>query len=702
VSHHPFLVDSRQIPWSALVPDRIEPDIEAAIAASRERLEAIRSVPPPEATYQNTFGALDDATEALDRGWGRLNHLDAVRNNDAQREKLNKLLPAVSEFLASIPLDERLWEVLKQFAGSPQAAGLDAVRARHLEETCAGFRNAGADLDAAGKERIAAIEAELSECAQKFSENVLDSTNAWELVVDSVDRLHGLPASAIAAARADAEAKGLGDAGHPKWRFTLQQPSMLPVLQHANDESLRREMYEGSISVGRQDPYNNSGLIWKILKLRREKAELLGFPNFADLVMERRMARAGAAALKFVEDLHDRIEEAFQRECRELESCKAEATGAVPAPLEPWETAYWAEKRRKELFDFDDEDLRPYFPLERVMEGLFGLASKLFGVAINPQPVACFEPGAPSPSDPAGRTEVWHPEVTFYELRDAQSGEHLGSFYADWHPRESKRNGAWMNFLETGRPAENGAPRQPHLGLICGNLTKPLGDTPALLTHREVETIFHEFGHLLHQLLSEVPVKSLAGVNVPWDFVELPSQIMENFCWDRQSLDVFARHVKTNAPIPDPLFAKMTAARNYMSATAFMTQLAHAKLDLELHLHLDRYLDRDLEEIDREILAGYKPPLATRPPGIAWRFSHLFGSPTGYAAGYYSYKWSEVLDADAFTRFRREGVLNPATGRSFRNAILSKGNSRRPEELFRDFMGRDPELRPLMERSGLA
>jgi len=709
MSEHPFLADDFHIRWSRLTPNFVENDIEAAIARAQESIDAICEIAPREATYENTFGALDRASEALDRGWGRLNHLDSVRDNKEQREVLNKMLPKVSAFAASVPLNSALWSVLKGFAESAAARDLDAVRARFVEETCADFRDAGADLAPAEKERMAALQGELAEATQKFSENVLDSTNAWSVVIDDESRLAGLPASAKDSARADARSKDLGSDAEPKWRFTLQHPSMFPVLQYADDEALRREIYEGSAGIGRLGEFDNSALVWKIIKLRQEKAELLGFANFADLILQRRMARDGASALKFVEDLHDRIAEAFLRESAQLEKYKAEKTGGDPGPLQPWETGYWAEKQRKELYDFDDEDLRPYFAVENVMKGLFGLATRLFGITITRRESAYYEPGsgkshgAADLSDVAlAKAEVWDPEVTFYELSDAESGEHLGSFYADWHPRESKRNGAWMNSLETGLPPREGSPRKPHLGLICGNMTKPVGGKPALLAHFEVETIFHEFGHLLHQLLSEVPVKGLSGVRVPWDFVELPSQIMENFCWDREALDFFARHHETGECIPRDLFEKMIAARNYMSATAFMRQLAFGKLDLELHIHLAKYVDRDLDEVDREILQGYKTPLATIPPTMARRFGHLFGNPTGYAAGYYSYKWAEVLDADAFTRFRQEGVLNGETGRAFRSAILSKGNSRPADELYRDFMGRDPELHPLLERSGLA
>ena len=698
---HPFLADDFEVKWSTLTADAICDDIAHALEVAKAGIQAICDQDPAQATYESTFAALEDATELLDRGWGRLQHLDSVGDYAEQREALNEMLPAVSDFHSSIPLNNALWSVLHAFGSSAAVDELEPVPKRFVEETMLDFIQAGAELPPAEKERLAEVQAELSKLTQKFGENVLDSTNDWELVVEDEASLAGLPESAKAGALANAKAKGVATDDKPAWRFTLQFPSMFPVLQHVDDESVRRQVWEGSIQVGAKGDWDNTGLIAKILELRQEKAEILGKENFADLTLQRRMAGEGAKALGFVEDLHDRIEDQFNQDYRELCDYKAAKTGGEPEILQPWETSYWAEKRRQEEFDLDDEVLRPYFPVDRVMAGLFELCSKLFGIRIEERESIYYARGT-RPDCADDRPEVWSKDVKFYDLRDAGSGDHLGSFYADWHPREEKRGGAWMNCLETGLPPVAGGNRKPHLGLITGNMSPPVDGKPALLTHREVETIFHEFGHLLHGLLSEVPVRSLAGTSVPWDFVELPSQIMENFCWDRESLNLFARHHETGEPIPDELFGRMLAARNYMSATLFMRQLALGKLDLELHVHHAKYQGRDLDEADKEILDGYQVELKTKTPSIARRFNHLFSSPTGYAAGYYSYKWAEVLDADAFTKFRDHGVMSEQVGLEFREHVLSKGNSRPVDELFRNFMGRDPELEPLLDRSGLA
>jgi oligopeptidase A len=690
---HPFLAPDFQPRWSTFTAESIEPSIRHALAEAKEAVEAIASQAPAEATYESSFVALEDATETLSRGWGRLQHLDSVCDNPAQRQGINNLLPEVTDFYSSLSLNPRLFSVLNTVAECDSAKSLRLIQLRHIEETIADFRNSGADLPDDGKARVAALDLELSQLTKKYSENVLDATNAWELVITDESKIAGLPDSAKASAAANAKAKS-----HPEgsYRFTLQAPSMTPIMQHAHDAELRKTAWQASVTVGAEPPYDNSELVWKILELRQEKAEILGHQNFAALTLQRRMARNGETALAFVERIHDSIHDRFLADAKQLSEYKASKTGGQPEPLEPWEGSYWAERQRKEHFDIDDEDLRPYFPVNRVMEGMFDIATRIFGITISQQETVHYAVGAEP--DPAmdGAAETWHPEVTFYGIQDTDTGSHLGSFYADWHPRETKRGGAWMNSIHTGELGE------PHLGLIIGNMSPPVGDTPALLTHREVETIFHEFGHLLHGLLSHVPVKSLSGTNVAWDFVELPSQIMENFCWDRESLDLFARHHITGEPIPEDLFQKMLAAKNYMSATVFMRQLALGKIDLELHLHLDRYLGRDLAEVDREILAEYRIPTKTQAPSMVHRFNHLFSSPTGYAAGYYSYKWAEVLDADAFTRFQKEGILNPATGLSFREEILSKGNSAPPEVLYENFMSRPADPLPLLTRAGLA
>ena len=458
-------------------------------------------------------------------------------------------------------------------------------------------------------------------------------------------------------------------------------------MTYARDEGLRREMWRASSSVGSTPTHDNAPLTARILALRAERAALLGKEHFADLVLARRMARSGATALSFIEDMRRRCAEAFGRECRELERFRAEETGTAPGRLAPWDVAYRAERLRKASYDFDSEELRPYFPMDRVVAGLFEICSRVFGIRVSER--------AP------GEVETWPPDVRFYDVFDS-GRRHIGSFYADWHPRESKRGGAWMSALSTGGPQPDGS-RRPHLGLICGNLTPPAPGRQALLTHREVETIFHEFGHLLHHLFGEVEIKSLNGTNVAWDFVELPSQIMENWCWERQSLDLFARHFETGEPIPEALFGKMSAARNFRSACAVMRQVAFAKMDLLMHIRASEFSAcADLEARLRAAIADSLVPTEPEAPTIARRFTHVFSDPVGYAAGYYSYKWAEVLDADAFTRFRREGLFSAEVGRDFVEKVLSRGNSADPARLFRDFMGRDPDLGALLARSGLA
>jgi oligopeptidase A len=468
----------------------------------------------------------------------------------------------------------------------------------------------------------------------------------------------------VEAARSAAEAKG-----RPGYRFTLQGPSYTALMTYLNDGCVREQVWR---AYNRRAAEANASLIARILELRRAKAVLLGFPNFADFALVERMAHKGVKALEFVRELKDKTVAPFVRENESLARFRGDE-------LHPWDVGYWAEKQRRAEYDFDEEDLRPYFALDRVVDGLFELVRRLYGVS-----VAQVE-GVP----------VWHPDVKVYELRD-EDGALLGSFYADWHPRDSKRGGAWMDAFITGD-----GKTKPHTGLMCGNLTPALAGRPALLTHREVETIFHEFGHLLHHLLSRVEVRSLAGTSVAWDFVELPSQIMENWCWERESLDLFARHWETGEPIPEELLAKMKRARTFRGANAQMRQLGFGTVDLTLHIEYAPECDGDPVAYANRILAGFTPAPLPEEYAMLAGFTHLFADPVGYGAGYYSYKWAEVLDADAFTRFRREGLFNRETGRAFRETILEKGDSEDPAELFRRFMGRDPDQNPLLERLGL-
>jgi len=686
---NPFLDSVFEVRWQACRPELVEPAITEALAEARAAIEAIASQPLNELTFESTFAALEKATEPLGTAWGLVTHWQSVADSPALREAHNAMLPQVSAFYSSIPLNPELWQRLKAFSQSEAAGAVQGIERRLMEETLADFAQAGADLPDEKRERLAALQSELAQVTQKYSENVLDATNAWELIVEDEARLAGLPEHAKAAARQSAERSG----HNTGWRFTLHQPSQEPVMVYAEDESLRRELWEAAVAVGSRAPNDNAALVRQILTLRAEKAALLGKPHFAQVVLERRMAQSGARALAFVEDLGERAAAAFARDTQELENFKSAQTGGPAARLAPWDLAFWAEKLRQQKHAFDEEALRPYFALGSVLDGLFELVRRVFGVVVK-------ERGA-------GSVDLWHSEVRFYDLFDEESGEQLGSFYSDWHPRDSKRGGAWMNYLRTGRrgkaeSADAKAIRTPHLGLICGNLTPPVGERPALLTHREVETVFHEFGHLLHHLLGEVAVKSLNGVNVAWDFVELPSQIMENWCWEREALDLFARHCETGERIPDALFEAMSAARNFRSATFLMRQVSLAKLDLLLHTDSARYLAApDIEAAIRADIAAHLVPTEPASPTVLTRFGHIFSDPVGYAAGYYSYQWAAVLDADAFTRFKREGLFNRQTGREFREKILARGNAAPPMELYRDFMGREPDLQAHLARLGV-
>lgn len=689
----PFLDSNLHVAWSLLTPERARTEIRQAIESAKSAIAAICTVEEP--NYENTFAALEHSAADLMRGWVRLSHLQSVMDSPELREVVNELMPEVVIYSSSVTLNPQLYAVLKKAAAQPWVAELSAVKQRFIAETLADFRENGADLTDEQKVRYAELSTKLAQLSQTFGEYVLDSTNDWEYITTDESELLGLPESAREAARADALSKGHGSEEAPQWRFSLQFTSVQPVLTFAENENLRSRVWHALNEKG-TGKYDTQPFIHEIMALRAEKAALLGYERYSDYVTSRRMAGSGTTALNFINGLHDRIKAPFLAEQEEIRLFAEQNSGTAIPVMKPWDIGYWSEKRRKALYDFDSEELRPYFPMQGVLEGMFSIYAGLYGIRFEQRPTACVKEGEALPAD---CVEVWHPEVLFYEVYDEESNEHLGSFYADWYPRDSKRGGAWMNCLACGCPPMEGQPRKPHLALMCGNMSRPVGDKPALLTHREVETVFHEFGHLLHQILSDVEVESLAGCNVAWDFVELPSQINENWCWESEALDRFARHWQTGEALPTDLKQKMLAARNCGAAGFAMRQLCFGKLDLELHTHTATWQGRDIEEIDREILADYRVP-TTEPANSALRcFSHIFDG--GYESGYYSYKWAEMLEADAFSRFAKEGIFNPATGRDFRRTILSQGNSRPAAELYRDFMQRDPDPEAMLRRSGL-
>lgn len=663
---NPLLDQSLQIPFDTIRAEHVRPAIDALLASTSRGLDAIH--PDGPVTYANTLGALDSVTEPLDRALGIVGHLESVTTYGELRDAYTEVQPKAAALYSQIPLREPIWRALQAFSQTAEARALDSTRKRFLEKTLDEFKRHGANLPDEGKRKLSELDVELSKVTTQFSQNVLDATGAFELVITDEKKLAGLPESAIDAARQSASQRG-----KEGWRFTLQAPSVIAVLKYMDDRPTREAMWRAHNTRATSGTVDNRPLIARILDLRRQRAALLGYDNFADLVLSDRMAHKGRRAREFVRELTQKTRPFFEKETAELTAFAKKAGG--PARLEPWDLTYYAEKQRRELYDFDEEAVRPYFAAPRIIEGLFEIAHRLYGIDIKPI-------NAP----------VWHKDVSAYSMRDA-NGE-LARFYVDIHPRDTKRDGAWMAPFITGTP-------RPHVALVCANATPPVGDAPALLTHREVETLFHEFGHLLHQCLSEVPVRTLAGTNVAWDFVELPSQIMENWCWKREALDLFARHYQTGATLPEDLYEKMQRAKNYRSASAMMQQLGYAATDLALHMDYEPSRDGDVMAFARARFQEYFAVPLPADYSMLASFSHLFSGSVGYAAGYYSYKWAEVLDADAFGLFEERGVFSQEAGAHFREHILSKGDSRDPAELFRTFRGREPKMEALLQRSGL-
>jgi oligopeptidase A len=672
---NPLIQLGFEIPFDAIEAAHVVPAIDELLAAARAAVDDIVARSEPH-TYASTLGALEDATGPLERAMTVVGHLESVATTDALREAYNSTVPKVSAFWSELAMNDALYRAVRTFSETSEAAALGSTEKRFLEKTLDDFRRHGAELEAESKATLQAMEVELTQLTTEFAQHVLDETNAFELVLTDESKLAGLPDSAKEAARENARAKGVEG-----WRFTLQAPSLIPLLTYLDDAGIREQVWRAYNTRATSGDRDNRSVIARILELRRAKARLLGYKDFADLVTEDRMAKTGAKAHAFLEDLREKTEASFQRENAELTAFRRQLEGDRAPAIQPWDAAYYAEKQRHAKYDFNEEELRPYFPLGRVLEGLFATAQALYDVKI-------VERDAPT----------WDPSVQSYAIED-RDGTMTAAFYVDLFPRENKRGGAWMNALLSVAYREDEP--LPNLGLFCANVNPPVGEKPALLTHREVETLFHEFGHLLHHCFSRVSVRSLAGTNVPWDFVELPSQIMENWCWERAGLDLFAAHYETGEPIPDALYEKMVRARIYRAANAQMRQLGFASTDLLLHREYDPSRHGDVMAYGRAKLEEYSPAPLPADYAMLAGFTHLFGDPIGYAAGYYSYKWAEVLDADAFTRFKEEGITNPSVGRAFRESILSKGNSEDPAKLYQAFMGREPKLEPLLERAGL-
>ena len=575
---NPLLDLSFPVPFDRITAAHVEPAITKLLGQMKKRVRNLSNPKMPK-TYENVVLGLDRVTEPLDRAMALVRHLESVATTPEMRTAHSNIQGPVSAFYSSIPLDAELWLAVKAVGEGPAAKDLTGVHKRYLDKTISGFRRSGADLDPDGKSELERIEVALTEATTRFSDNVLDATNAYEMNIVEEGKLAGLPESAQLAARESARSKG-----RDGWRLTLQAPSYIAAMTYVDDRDIRRQLWEASNARGTTEPYNNRELLTEILRLRQAKATLLGYADFADLVLEERMAHKGGNAQAFLEDLRTKTLEAFERENATL---REYARGLGYNEIEPWDVAYLAEKQRAALYEFDEEELRPYFPLENVVSGMFEIFSRLLSIRVIREPAV----------------RGWDPAVKYYRVDDAFSGLHLGGFYADWFPRENKRGGAWMDSLVTGNPDDG----EPHLGLICGNLTPPVGETPSLLTHREVETIFHEFGHLLHHVLSRVSVRSLSGTNVPWDFVELPSQIMENWCMEREAIDLFARHYRTGELIPEELFQKMRRARNFRSANAQMRQLGFGIVDLKLHREYRASSGQDVMHFGRDVLAHLRP-----------------------------------------------------------------------------------------------
>ena len=618
--------------------------------------------------------------DRLSKAWSPVRHLNSVKTNDALREAYNNCLPLLSEYATEVSQNRDLYQGYQDIFRSEEFHHFSQAQKKTISDALLHFRLGGVDLEGEAQLRYQQLQKDLSDLQSKFENNLLDANQSWQYLTEDESELQGLPEYAVAMLRQLAEQKDL-----PGFRITLDMPCYLAVITHADKRTLRKALYEAyttrASDQGITDiKWDNSTIMEEILAKRQEKAKLLGFSDFAEYSLVTKMANTVDQVIEFLHDLAKRSKKAAIAEVSERQAF-AESLG-FEGELEAWDYAYYGEKLKQKRYQISDEDLKPYFSDQQVIKGLFEIVSRLYGIQI---------------AEIQSGIDRWDDKVGFYQIKNS-SGEIIGQFYLDLYARENKRGGAWMDEC-VNRYRIDGKTQLPVAYLTC-NLTPPIGDAPALFTHDEVITLFHEFGHGLHHMLTRIDVPDVAGINgVEWDAVELPSQFMENFCWEKEALQLFARHYQTGEALPDELFDKMIAAKNFEGALQMLRQLEFALFDIRLHQQPDlttaEQIQTQLDQVRAEISVVRTPPNNRFQNG----FSHIFAG--GYAAGYYSYKWAEVLSADAFSAFEEEGIFNSETGRRFLNCVLEQGGSRPAIESFRCFRGRDSEIDALLRHSGI-
>lgn len=659
-------------PFHLIEPKHFLPAVKEAIEEAKAEIEIIKKEENPD--FVNIIEALDNCGSKLNIVTGIFFNLNAAETNAEIQKLAREISPIVTSHSNDILLDAVLFDKVKTVYQQKKDLQLDEEQTTLLEKTYKSFVRNGANLNEGDKERLREIDAELSQLGLKFGENVLEETNKFELVIEDEADMKGLPEGIIEAAAQTAVEKGK----EGKWVFTLAYPSYVPFMTYADNRALRKEMFMAyNTKASKGDDLDNRDIIKNILSLKNARAKLLGYERYADFVLEERMAESAMKVLGFLDDLLEKSKPKAEKEVQELQEFGKNLDGIET--LEKWDFAYYSEKLKKEKYNVDDELLKPYFQLEKVVQGVFETAGKLYDLK--------FVPNKDIP--------VYHPDVTAYEVTN-KSGEHMAVFYADFFPRTGKRNGAWMTSFR-GQKRNASAEQRPHVSIVC-NFTKPTPTKPSLLTFNEVTTLFHEFGHALHGMLADGKYESLSGTSVYWDFVELPSQIFENWCYEKECLDLFAVHYQTGEKIPEDLIRKIKQAANFHQGYQTVRQISFALLDMNYHTADPSVID-DVFEFEQKAMEPTELLKPVEGTLMSSSFSHIFQG--GYAAGYYSYKWAEVLDADAFELFLENGIFDKATADSFRMNILSAGGRTRPSELYKRFRGRDPEPGALLRRAGL-